>query len=672
RHEQRTAERLVIFLGYNRLATDTSRFLDLQARVEATLRDPTLSSKNVKIVLTEFTWTGIRYPFGLMRTHVLNMVKSEFQTIQAGRCQIGLIAMDGDVEMTPGAWAQAHLALRDSSKGFFGATGFWAANKPETSLSIPLTQQALELDYAVQQGLKTKSRPNETFTYLTGECARLMLTEPSPYPIFDNENNHLSVWLHSLKYRGFPIKRHLNPPLSAKNDRRVRLMNDSSFQVSSKQDRSVPNTWVRKDALSYFSILRSQRQNMAHPRAIGQWLGVVYRVDGTSVSKLAKVFDWKRIIKTTPLHPCMVKEFQDMLYLCLSQRDETAQLREIESTGRTSNPIALIRFLAPMNTFLRHYADELLSQIPLLTYEKLLRKLYRVSLAVSDFMETQVGASFERESSHQWTPSTFQDFFVDLGWEPVPVNPVPPTLRLWTPHFDGRRGQINEPYRRYSPDFPTPHVPELSSPISKRALDPSPDTGIFHIQIPPATPAKKRRVTPRSTGETPMDIGLEPSFPHSSPPHTLSSNAVQVLKTLSDRVEADITQATRAHDSKHKQPGEDPFKIRLQPDATAASNLDTCVAALSACIKKNKHEKEWFDLLDHRNLRINDRPFNTMKDKLTTLIQIGLEQGMITPDDPFGIEKISEIVLELIRYTHRAEIRQYKPNSPTPEENPLA
>ena len=86
-------------------------------------------------------------------------------------------------------------------------------------------------------------------------------------------------------------------------------------------------------------------------------------------------------------------------------------------------------------------------------------------------------------------------------------------------------------------------------------------------------------------------------------------------------------------------------------DANGEPEIDDCLTAMSVALRKkeNKRYREWINLLDPRNLRMDDYPFGTAKEKLAALVHIGISQGIIAPNAPFGFELVSDIALDLIR-----------------------
>ncbi|NBV42629.1 hypothetical protein EBR96_07665, partial [bacterium] len=465
---------LVIVLAYNHKAGTESQFREVAGHLARTFADKKLKRSNVQVILQEYTWSGVRYPFGLMRTQLLDRLKTIYVGNDLSRCRLGLIGMDGDVRMNATAWGLIQSAIQDSSKGYFGDTGFRLASSAEKSsgsgFKRQLTQVAFDLDFIVKKALKTKSRPNETCTYMTGSCANLVLSaDKTPYPIFDNENSHLLRWLIAMKrdiQSGIdsgepwvPIKHHLSGDL----DSRIVLKNYETFRLSDDLAPYGPGEFSKEAAVALFSRLRLQRQHHAQPRTLAQNIALVYEVASGSIACLAKLFDWKRIIETTNLSPYFVSHFQQDLFDSLK-------------------PNSPCRFgiMGDIPDLLQEYLmslkQQLIEEWGEVKYAQILRKVYLAALAVSKYMLGQVGPDFTVPS----VSVTWDAYITDISKE-----------RSSTNDFRGRRGQINEPYRRLpgpsSGLLETPSKERLVTPsakqkgVAKRAIELTEETGGYEI-----------------------------------------------------------------------------------------------------------------------------------------------------------------------------------------------
>ncbi|NBV83853.1 hypothetical protein EBR57_07020, partial [bacterium] len=377
---------LTIVLGYNHPTGTNGDFEALCSDIQRLLADQrlktTLKNLSLRIIAQEYQWEGIRYPFGLMRTKLLERIHQE----EIACSKLTLIAMDGDIRMRKSSWQQI-ARVQQSPTDSFGGTGFRSSDKANS-----LTRDAQDLDYQIHQALNDVQRPNETLTYMSGKAARLML-ENRVYPVFDNENNHL---LRFLRHEG--ILQFTEKSI----DERVELANDDSFRL-----KTIPIypalAWPRADAIKYYSTMRSQRQSMAQTRSLGLWLGLVYGVSGQAVSKLIKVFDWKNLIEIG-LNPDQVKAYQEQLYAELSK---------------------------PKTAYYEHYQDKFRG-----SYPEILERIRATSAATAEFMLEKVGKNFR-------DPATLRAVSVA---DYLSIRRELPVAQVSNPYFGGRIGQINQPY----------------------------------------------------------------------------------------------------------------------------------------------------------------------------------------------------------------------------------
>ena len=596
--------KLVIALGYNRKPRDLSKIDNIIGELTRILADKKLNHTGVKIILQEYTWEGVRYPFGLMRTELLTRLNQEYQQFETN--PVCMVGMDGDVQMTSKAWNQTQSALLDTSRsGFWGSTGFMNAGKDTSDL---VTRDGFDLDFAVQQGLKTKKRINETCTYMTREVVGLVMHAisdgKSPYPIFDNENNHL---MRALLERKVAQKNRCTPkPLQIKHyvagsDRdRVVLRNADTFKLPSSLEIHAKNTWTREQAIAYFSTLRGQRQSFAHPRAIGQWLGMVYRVPGTTISTIAKAFDWKRIIESTEISPNDVTPFLQ------------AVSKEIQYPNLPYYP---------------HFTNTLSPEI----YLKITKKLCAAASKVATFMVDKVGTGFSHQSERI---SDASDYLRRVYHDEV--TPAIDTHTRNTRQFNGRSGQINQPYRPNILGGPS-QAPTFAA-SSNHGREYSPDSEYS---------SKKRgreeeETYPIKTGRTPT-IAAPTLREDSVTDHAEKQKIIVALKEYS---KTEITSALKALESHETPPTRTVFNVRVNADNEIdPPSLKQIMNGLQK--KENKHISAVIDLIDHRSVETDDQPFLQKKEKLVFLLEKGISFGLISPGEPFDLGVLMIVIDEI-------------------------
>ena len=665
--------KLVIALGYNRKPTDLSQIDNIKGDLTRIFASKELNTTGVKIILQEYTWEGVRYPFGLMRTQLLTRLYQEYQLENNPVCNhflrqgglngiqraqpfeipflslssaerknvfsgarppappvweaitpVCLVGLDGDVQMTSKAWKQTQDALFDTRRsGFWGSTGFMNTGKDTAER---LTRDGFDLDFAVQQGLKTKKRINETCTYMTREVVRLVMDAishgTSPYPIFDNENNHLMRALLERKVaqksQGTPTSLQIKHYVSGSDRDRVVLRNADTFTLQSSLEIRAQNTWTREQAIAYFSTLRGQRQSFAHPRAVGQWLGMVYKVPGTTVSTIAKAFDWKRIIENTAIAPNEVNPFlQDILTAMQDQHQP----------------------------FHPHFSNTLSPEI----YLKITKKLCTAALSVAAFMVKKVGTGFSHPSEQI---SDASDYLRRVYHDEV--TPAIDTHTRSSGQFNGRSGQINQVYRpnilggpSQAPTFPaSSNHGKAYGPDSDSRPKKAPRLTMSPHRLEP----ENRKKRGKDEAETyPIKIGRTPEVTaptlreDSATDHAEKQKITVALKEYS---KTEITAALNALESHETPPTRTVFNVRINADNEIDKpSLKQIMYGLQK--KENKHISSLIDLLDEHCVETDDQPFHQKKEKLVFLLEKGGALGLITPGEPFDLGVLTIVIDEI-------------------------
>ena len=616
--------KLVIALGYNRKPTDRSEIETIQEDLRRVFASQKINPTGVKIILQEYTWEGVRYPFGLMRTQLLTRLYQEYQQVENN--PVCMVGMDGDVQMTSKAWNQTQSALFDTSRsGFWGSTGFKNAGKDTSDL---LTRDGFDLDFAVQKGLKTKKRINETCTYMTRDVVGLVMHSisqgQSPYPIFDNENNHLMRALLEKKVeqknQAIAKNRQIKHYVAGSDRDRVVLRNADTFKLPSSLEIRANTTWTQEQAIAYFSTLRGQRQSFAHPRAIGQWLGMVYGVRGTTVSTIAKAFDWKRIIENTAISPNEVNDFLHAILTAMQDRNQP---------------------------FYPHFSNSLSPEI----YLKITKKLGAAASKVATFMVEKVGTGFSHQSKQISDASDYlQRVYHDE------VTPAIDTRTRNPGQFNGRSGQINQPYRSNILGVPS-QAPTFAS-SSNHGREYSPDSEslpskalrltMFPHRLESEDSSKKRG---RNEEEPyPIKTGRTPAMTAPTLREDLATDHAEkqtITVALKEYSQTEITSALNALESHETPPTRTMFNVRINTD----HDIDPqSLKQIMNTLLRNEYKpiSRVIDLIDSRSVETDDHPFVQKKEKLVFLLEKGISFGLISPGEPFDLGVLM-IVIDAIR-----------------------
>ncbi len=79
-------------------------------------------------------------------------------------------------------------------------------------------------------------------------------------------------------------------------------------------------------------------------------------------------------------------------------------------------------------------------------------------------------------------------------------------------------------------------------------------------------------------------------------------------------------------------------------------NTDAAAVAIQKLLRRREFIllRQNLNLYDARSLPIEDRPFNTIKEKIKTIIDIGIESCLIDPNRPIQIDDLNQTILHLI------------------------